>query len=51
MNLTQEDWVSQLEADPNALGFYEKMGMRKIGERQSEVDGQPRSLPVMEISL
>ena len=41
----------QLEADPNARGFYEKMGMVKIGERQSEVDGQPRILPIMEILL
>lgn len=41
----------QLEADPNAMGFYEKMGMRKIGERQSEVDGQPRILPLMEMTL
>lgn len=41
----------QLEADPNAVGFYERMGMHKIGERHSEVDGQPRVLPIMEISL
>lgn len=41
----------QLEADPNALGFYEKMGMKKIGERQSEVDGMLRVLPIMEIDL
>lgn len=41
----------QLEADPNALGFYEKMGMRKIGERQAEVDGHPRNLPILEIDL
>lgn len=41
----------QLEADPNATGFYEKMGMKKIGERHSEVDGQPRILPIMEIAL
>lgn len=41
----------QLEADPNALGFYERMGMHQIGERHSEVDGQPRTLPIMEISL
>jgi len=41
----------QLEADPNALGFYEKMGMKKIGERHSEVDGSVRILPVMEIAL
>jgi len=41
----------QLEADPNAMGFYEKMGMRKIGERHSEVDGLPRILPIMEMAL
>jgi ribosomal protein S18 acetylase RimI-like enzyme len=41
----------RLEADPNALGFYERMGMKKIGERVSEVDGQPRVLPIMEIQL
>jgi ribosomal protein S18 acetylase RimI-like enzyme len=41
----------QLEADPNAAGFYEKMGMHRIGERQYEVDGQPRTLPLMEMKL
>ncbi|HJR81430.1 MAG TPA: GNAT family N-acetyltransferase [Anaerolineales bacterium] len=43
--------ILRLEADPNAAGFYEKMGMYKIGERRSDIDGQPRSLPVMEMSL
>jgi GNAT superfamily N-acetyltransferase len=43
--------VLRLEADPNAAGFYEKMGMRKVGEQHSEVDGQPRVLPVMEMEL
>jgi ribosomal protein S18 acetylase RimI-like enzyme len=41
----------QLEADPNAVGFYEKMGMYKVGERLSEIESQPRILPVMEIEL
>lgn len=41
----------QLEADPNAAGFYEKMGMYRIGERRSEIDGQPRILPIMEMGL
>jgi len=41
----------QLEANPNALGFYEKMGMSKIGESRYEVEGQPRILQIMEISL
>jgi len=43
--------VMELEADPNALGFYEKMGMHKVGEKHTEVNGQPRILPIMEISL
>jgi ribosomal protein S18 acetylase RimI-like enzyme len=41
----------QLEADPNAFGFYKKMGMQEIGERQSEVESQPRILPIMEMKL
>jgi ribosomal protein S18 acetylase RimI-like enzyme len=41
----------RLEADPNATGFYEKMGMKKIGERKYEIEGQPRILPIMEIRL
>ncbi|HEX6032855.1 MAG TPA: GNAT family N-acetyltransferase [Anaerolineales bacterium] len=41
----------QLDADPHAVGFYEKMGMQKIGERASEMEGQPRILPIMEIRL
>jgi ribosomal protein S18 acetylase RimI-like enzyme len=43
--------ILQLEADPNAAGFYEKMGMHKIGERHSEIEGQPRKLPIMEMKL
>ena len=41
----------QLEADPNAAGFYEKTGMHKIAERHSEVNGQPRALPIMEVAV
>lgn len=43
--------VLEIEADPNAQGFYEKMGARKIRERRSEVNGSPRLLPVLEIQL
>jgi len=43
--------ILRIESDPNAQIFYEKMGARKIGEVLSEVDGQPRMLPVMEINL
>jgi ribosomal protein S18 acetylase RimI-like enzyme len=41
----------RLEADPHAVGFYEKMGMHKIGERYYEIEGQPRILPIMEMKL
>ncbi len=41
----------QLEADPNAMGFYERLGMKKAGEQHSEVDGSPRILPIMEMAL
>ncbi len=41
----------RIEADPNAQGFYEKMGARKISEHQYELDGQLRMLPIMEIDL
>ena len=43
--------ILRLEAEPNAIGFYEKMGMRKVGEYEYELDGQPRILPIMEIDL
>ena len=43
--------VLRLEADPNALGFYEKMGMYKVGESSYPIEGQPRFLPLMEIKL
>jgi ribosomal protein S18 acetylase RimI-like enzyme len=39
-----------IESDPNAQGFYEKMGARQIGEVFGEVEGLPRTLPVMEIT-
>lgn len=41
----------QLEADPNAMGFYEKMGMYKVGERYAEIEDQPRVLPLLEIKI
>ena len=43
--------ILQLESEPNAVGFYEKMGMRRIGQRQYELDGQMRILPRMETAL
>lgn len=43
--------VSEVEisSDPNAEGFYKKMGAYRIGETVSEIDGQPRALPRLTI--
>lgn len=40
--------VLRVESDPNAQGFYEKMGAVKVGARATDVDGRPRVLPLME---
>ena len=41
----------EIESDPNAQGFYERMGAKQTGQSASEVDGQPRVLPILEIAL
>ena len=41
----------QWDADPNAEGFYNRLGAVKIGEVQANVLGVTRVLPKMEISL
>ena len=38
-----------ITADPNAAGFYERMGATRTGDIVSEIDGQPRILPRMTI--
>jgi len=44
--------ILRLESDPNAVGFYRKMGMYKVGEVNRPIDEDPsRVLPVMEIKL
>ncbi len=45
------DQTVQITADPNAEGFYAHMGAVKIAEFNSEIDGQPRTLPVMIVNL
>ena len=41
----------ELSADPNAEGFYERMGAQRISEISAEMDGQLRVLPRMKIDL
>ena len=43
--------VMELSADPNAEGFYQRMGATRIGELRSEIEGQPRILPRMSVRL
>jgi len=43
--------ILEIESDPNAQGFYEQMGAKKVGDAHSEVDGQPRILPLLAIAL
>jgi GNAT superfamily N-acetyltransferase len=40
----------ELSADPNAAGFYRRMGATQIGEVESEIDGHSRKLPRMKIN-
>ena len=39
----------EISADPNAAGFYERMGAKQIGEVDAPIDGQPRKLPRLKI--
>jgi GNAT superfamily N-acetyltransferase len=38
----------KIEADPNAEGFYKRMGATRVGTSMSEVEGERRELPLME---
>jgi GNAT superfamily N-acetyltransferase len=41
----------EIESDPNAEGFYRRMGARRIGEVASEIEGMPRLLPLLVVDL
>jgi N-acetylglutamate synthase-like GNAT family acetyltransferase len=43
--------MMELSADPNAEGFYQRMGAQRIGEVKSEIEGKPRVLPRMSVNL
>ena len=40
-----------IKSDPNAEGFYKKMGAKRIGNDISEIEGNERILPLMQIVL
>jgi GNAT superfamily N-acetyltransferase len=41
----------KIEADPNAEGFYLRMGARRVGTNVTEIEGQPRALPLLVCQL
>jgi N-acetylglutamate synthase-like GNAT family acetyltransferase len=40
----------QITSDPNAAGFYKRMGATQVGETDAPVDGQSRKLPRLKIN-
>jgi GNAT superfamily N-acetyltransferase len=43
--------VLGIEADPNAEGFYQRMGARRVGEIVYELDGRERVLPLLAVEV
>jgi GNAT superfamily N-acetyltransferase len=41
----------KIESDPNAEGFYKRMGAKRVSLKVSEVEGARRELPLLEFSL
>jgi GNAT superfamily N-acetyltransferase len=41
----------KIEADPNAEGFYQRVGACRVGVNSTEMDGQPRELPLLEFRI
>lgn len=41
----------KIESDPNAEGFYQRMGAKRVGTRVSEIDGGTRELPLLEFCV
>ena len=40
-----------IEADPNAEGFYQRMGARRIGENVTMIDDHSRELPLLRYDI
>jgi GNAT superfamily N-acetyltransferase len=47
----QRAGVLRVESDPQAVGFYERMGARRSGTVPAPVLGTPRELPVLELDI
>jgi len=53
LTLAADEGAREIEivADPNAQGFYERHGAKKVGESVGEVLGERRVLPVLRLEL
>jgi ribosomal protein S18 acetylase RimI-like enzyme len=40
-----------IEADPNAEGFYRRMGARRVGENVYDIEGHRRELPLLVLDV
>ena len=43
--------VLEIESDPNAEGFYRRMGAKRTGENTFDIEGQRRSLPLLDVDV
>jgi GNAT superfamily N-acetyltransferase len=43
--------VLGIESDPNAEGFYRRMGATRVGEINYPIDGQNRTLPLLVVEV
>ena len=43
--------VLEIESDPNAEGFYRRMGARRVGEINYSIDGHRRTLPLLVVEV
>ncbi|MFZ1218664.1 MAG: GNAT family N-acetyltransferase [Chthoniobacterales bacterium] len=41
----------KIEADPNAEGFYKRMGARRTGTNVTQIEGERRELPLLEYAI
>ena len=41
----------EIEADPNAEGFYQRMGAKRTGSNRTEIEGEVRELPLLRYDL
>ena len=46
-----EHEIMEIESDPNAEGFFKKMGARRVGARIYKLEGSQRMLPLLYLNV